>query len=205
MSKMKKNNLLWIGIVGLMAVSFGCKNQNAEEEARRRADSIAMEQARADSILRITDSLKQVEMERERARMAEVEAQQRLKFHVIKGSFVYQDNADRFLEVQRGSFPAAKQFVAPNGFKLVSIADFASMEEAVSYVNRNRGGEEDELWVFEEGGRYDTSGYLNSDAYSSHRSKMDGNETSSSTSTPSASSTPSTPSAPGADPDVVVF
>ncbi len=191
---MKIGSLVWIGVAVLTITMFGCKNQNAEEEARRRADSIAMEQARADSILRITDSLKQVEAMRERARMAEIEAQQRLKFHVIKGSFVYQDNADRFLEVQRASFPQAKQFVAPNGFKLISIADFASMDEAVAYINRSR-SEEDNLWVFEEGGVYNTSDYLSSDAYSEHRNKMEGG----------ASTSSSTSSTPGADPDIITF
>ena len=36
------------------------------------------------------------------------------------------------------------------------------MSEAVAYINRT-GSSEDGLWVFEEGGRYDTSSWLNSD------------------------------------------
>ncbi|MFC2325019.1 MAG: hypothetical protein ACFNLL_06090 [Bacteroides sp.] len=150
----------------LSIVGFGCNRKNAEEEAKRRADSIAAVQARADSIMRIADSLQQLEIERERAQQTQTVQEPQynasLKFHVIKGSFIYQDNADRFLELQRRSFPEAKQFMAPNGFKLVSIADFGSMSEAVAYINRT-GSSEDGLWVFEEGGRYDTSSWLNSD------------------------------------------
>jgi len=174
-------------------VFVGCNRKNAEEEAKRRADSIAAVQARADSIMRIADSLQQLEAERERQQ--QIEATQtpqynaNLKFHVIKGSFVYQENADRFLEVQRRSFPEAKQFMAPNGFKLVSIADFGSMTEAVAYINRTAGSAEG-LWVFEEGGRYDTSSWLNSDRRETN---------SGSSSTPTRSSSSST------DDDIVVF
>lgn len=148
----------------LLLVSCNRKNAEIEEAQRRTADSIAIVQARADSLMRVTDSLKRIEMEREKARTAEIEAKQRLKFHVIKGSFVYQNNADRFLDLQQRSYPEAKQFVAPNGFKLVSIADFGSMDEAVAYINRNGGSD---LWVFEEGGPYNTSSWINSDRSSS--------------------------------------
>ena len=102
----------------LSIVGFGCNRKNAEEEAKRRADSIAAVQARADSIMRIADSLQQLEIERERAQQTQTVQEPQynasLKFHVIKGSFIYQDNADRFLELQRRSFPEAKQFMAPN-------------------------------------------------------------------------------------------
>lgn len=171
----------------------GCNRKNAEEEAKRRADSIAAVQARADSIMRIADSLQQLEAEREREQQLETaqtpQFNPSLKFHVIKGSFIYQDNADRFLELQRRSFPEAKQFMAPNGFKLVSIADFGSMSEAVAYINRN-GSSEDGLWVFEEGGRYDTSSWLNSD----RPERSSGNSTRTSRNTSSS-----------ADDDIVTF
>ena len=164
--KMRHQQTFVIVALALSIVGLSCNRKNAEEEAKRRADSIAAVQARADSIMRIADSLQQLEIERERAQQTEAIREQQynasLKFHVIKGSFIYQDNADRFLELQRRSFPEAKQFMAPNGFKLISIADFGSMSEAVAYINRT-GSSEDGLWVFEEGGRYDTSSWLNSE------------------------------------------
>jgi lipoprotein len=163
---MRHQQTFVIVALALSIVGLSCNRKNAEEEAKRRADSIAAVQARADSIMRIADSLQQLEIERERAQQTEAIREQQynasLKFHVIKGSFIYQDNADRFLELQRRSFPEAKQFMAPNGFKLISIADFGSMSEAVAYINRT-GSSEDGLWVFEEGGRYDTSSWLNSE------------------------------------------
>lgn len=182
--------LLTCTVLGL--IFAGCNRKNEEEEAKRRADSIAAVQARADSIMRIADSLQQLEAERERAQQLETSQtpsfNSNLKFHVIKGSFVYQENADRFLERQRRSFPEAKQFIAPNGFKLISIADFGSMIEAVAYINRT-GSEEDGLWVFEEGGPYNTSAWLNSD----QRERS------------SSSSTPSRPKSSSVDDDVVTF
>lgn len=184
-----RSGVILLGVLALGVVVSSCNRKNVEEEARRRADSLAVVQARADSLMRITDSIKQAENERERARLAEIQEQQRKKFHVIKGSFVYQDNADRFLDLQKRSYPEAKQFVAPNGFKLISIADFESMDAAVAYINRN-GGSEEGLWVFEEGGRYDTSAYLSGE----RPSRPSG----------SSSNTPSS-SASSVDDDIVVF
>lgn len=164
---------------------FGKKKAELEKQKQ---DSIANAQRIQDSLdaiqKRVSDSLAKIQQEEaEKAQQAALEQAKAsaLKFHVIVGSFRDPSNADNFLRVQQSSHPEAKIFDSPNGFKLVSIAHFATMEEAVSYINRNQGAietaddeeeeeeygeydeeEEDEggMWVYEEGGRYDTSAYL---------------------------------------------
>lgn len=160
-----------IRILIFLAVTFApalltlsCKDKAAEEAARLQAqqDSIM----RAEAAQREADSIKALEAEAaaraaEAAAAAAAEAEaarnQSLKFHVIVGGFVIQSNADNYLAQMKSQYSAARLFVAPNGYKLVSIGDFATYEEAVRMM---RGVGREDLWVFEEGGRYDTSSWL---------------------------------------------
>lgn len=148
---------------------LSCKSGMNGEHALSAADSIALAKARQDSIARIlSDSLQQAqEAEQAAARQAELEAQRQreaMRFHVIAGSFRTREFADSFLAEQSGTYPAAKMFTSPNGFMLVSIGDFPSMQSAVAFINRLHSQQEEpiDLWVFEEGGVYNTQAYLES-------------------------------------------
>lgn len=146
-----------------MLLAVSCKDGAEEaERARLRMDSIA----RAEAEQRAADSIARLEAEAAadaaRAAAAEAEAASRqpdpsLKFHVIVGGFVIQSNADNYLAQMKSQYSAARLFVAPNGFKLVSIGDFATYAEAVQMM---RGVGREDLWVYEEGGPYDTSSWL---------------------------------------------
>lgn len=154
-------------IVFAAMLTAGCKNKRQEAEKKRIADSIARANTVRDSLARrASDSLHAAEeAEQNRKREAEVVAQReraKLKFHVILGSFRVPSNADGFHSRMLQSYPAAKIFNAPNGFKLVSVADFDSMQGAVAFINRARSGQDEpeDMWVYEEGGVYDTSSWL---------------------------------------------
>lgn len=165
--------LLTAALVIAATALSGCDSKKKKAEAeQRRLDSLArIEEKRVqDSIdavaKKISDSLALIQQQQ-----AEQAAKQNaLKFHVIVGSFRNPQNATNFHALQSQSHSAAKIFDSPNGFKLVSIADFATMDEGIAYINRSYSagmGEEDEegefgMWVFEEGGVYDTSAYLGS-------------------------------------------
>lgn len=147
-----------------LVLLVSCKN-GAKEAAReqQRQDSIA----KAEALQREADSLERVRIEQEAAAAAlaaEAEAAAEstrpdpsLKFHVIVGGFVIQSNADNYLAQMQSQYSAARLFVAPNGFKLVSIGDFATYAEALQMM---RGVGREDLWVYEEGGPYDTSSWL---------------------------------------------
>lgn len=147
-----------------LVLSVSCKN-GAKEAAReqQRQDSIA----KAEAMQREADSLERVRIEQEAAEAAlaaeaAAAAESKrpdptLKFHVIVGGFVIQSNADNYLSQMQSQYSAARLFVAPNGFKLVSIGDFASYAEALQMM---RGVGREDLWVYEEGGPYDTSSWL---------------------------------------------
>lgn len=138
-----------------------CKD-SAKEAARLQAqrDSVA----RAEAAKRAADSLAQVEAAEAARAAAEAEALEAakqpnpsLRFHVIVGGFVIQSNADNYLAQMRAQYSAARLFVAPNGFKLVSVGDFATYADALQMM---RGVGREDLWVYEEGGPYDTSSWL---------------------------------------------
>lgn len=159
-------NLSILLALSLTLLLAGCKGGKESDELSA-ADSIALAKARQDSLAKaMADSL-QLAQEAEQAalREAEMEAQRRreaLRFHVILGSFRTREFADSFLALQKHSYPDAKMFTAPNGFLLVSIGDFDSMHNAVAFINRlhSNQDEPEDMWVFEEGGVYDTSAYL---------------------------------------------
>ena len=131
-----------------------CKD-SAKEAARLQAqrDSVA----RAEAAKRAADSLAQVEAAEAEAMEAAKQPNPSLRFHVIVGGFVIQSNADNYLEQMRAQYSAARLFVAPNGFKLVSVGDFATYADALQMM---RGVGREDLWVYEEGGPYDTSSWL---------------------------------------------
>ncbi len=184
---------LLVALSVVLGLGFsGCGNDEAAKK-QARADSIARAKHEQDSIARaMADSVAAAEAEAasqmEEASVEVVEevssSSDGLSFHVIKGSFTIPENADNFLAVQQASHPQAKIFTAPNGFKLVSIADFATMQEAVAMIN-SQGVGESRLWVYQEGGPYNTSSWLE------EKSGMGGGESyseSSSSSSASASS-----------------
>ncbi len=155
-----------------VVLGFGFSSCGNDEAAKKqaKADSIARAKHEQDSIARaMADSVAAAEAEEpsqlDEAPMEESPAEEvvassdGLRFHVIKGSFTIPENADNFLAVQQSSHPQAKIFTAPNGFKLVSIADFGTMQEAVAMIN-SQGGGESRLWVYQEGGPYNTSAWL---------------------------------------------
>lgn len=166
---MSKTKILVLLAVALMPalLMLSCKDGAEEAAARLQAqqDSIANVEAEQ----RAADSIKKVQEEEAAARIAEAAAaaaaaaepanDPSLKFHVIVGGFVIQSNAENYLAQMKSQYSAARLFVAPNGFKLVSIGDFATYGEAVRMM---RGVGREDLWVFEEGGRYDTSSWLES-------------------------------------------
>ncbi len=157
-----------------VALGFGialssCGNEEAERQAR--ADSIArvkrvqdsIAQVRADSAARAEAlAAEEAESSSESGESAGTQPNENMKFHVIKGSFTIPSNADNFLQVQLAQYPQAKIFTAPNGYKLVSIADFDNMNEAIQMVNRLSNGAEENAayWVYEEGGPYNTASWL---------------------------------------------
>lgn len=167
---MRKTLLALIGIALVLIGGVACKG-GSSEKAKRQADSVQRAKKLADSLAAArADSmaLAAEEAARLQAQQAELEAQQQqaanLKFHVIVGGFVIQSNADGYLARMQAHYPAAKIFVAPNGYKLVSIGDFATFDEALGMIRgiaREQDSEERiALWVYEEGGRYDTSDWL---------------------------------------------
>lgn len=145
-----------------LVLSVACKDSARDAmREQQRQDSLAkaIEQQRQDSIAKaeaeaqqlLADSMARVEAE------ANKQPDPALKFHVIVGGFVIQSNADNYLSQMQGQYSAARLFVAPNGFKLVSIGDFATYAEALQMM---RGVGREDLWVYEEGGPYDTSSWL---------------------------------------------
>lgn len=147
------------------SILASCGNEEAERQARM--DSIARAKRMQDSIAQLRADSAALAQEAEEAarRQEEMEAQpvqENMKFHVIKGSFTIQTNADNFLQVQLAQYPEAKIFIAPNGYKLVSIADFDNMQSAIQMVNQLMNGSEEGAgyWVYEEGGPYNTEAWL---------------------------------------------
>lgn len=150
-------------------IAFGACNRDGKQPAtqvdttgaaQRRADSLAAAEAEAARLAAL-----EAEQEQERLAALERERAASLKFHVIIGGFVIQSNADGYLNQMKRTYPDAKIFVAPNGFKLVSIGDFDSYESAIAMIRGiwQREGDLEErtdLWVYEEGGKYDTSSWL---------------------------------------------
>lgn len=148
-------------MLGAVVLLGSCKN-GAKEAARLQAQQDSIAQAKAAQ--READSLAALEAARaaEAAEAAAAEAavnqpDPSLKFHVIVGGFVIQSNADNYLAQMQSQYSAAKLFVAPNGFKLVSVGDFATYAEALQMM---RGLGRSDLWVYEEGGPYDTTSWL---------------------------------------------
>lgn len=181
---MKRTLLALLGIVLILVGGVACKG-GSKEKAKQQADSVQQARRRADSLAVVqADSLAMAAQEAERlqAQQAELEAQQRaanLKFHVIIGGFVIQSNADGYLARMQASYPEAKIFTAPNGFKLVSIGDFASFNEALGMIRGIWAGEQDSeertaLWVYEEGGKYDTSDWIENRGEDSYDPYQDG-------------------------------
>lgn len=148
-------------MLGAVVLLGSCKN-GAKEAARLQAQQDSIAQAKAAQ--READSLAALEAARA-AEAAEAAAEEAavnqpdpsLKFHVIVGGFVIQSNADNYLAQMQSQYSAAKLFVAPNGFKLVSVGDFATYAEALQMM---RGLGRSDLWVYEEGGPYDTTSWL---------------------------------------------
>lgn len=157
-------------ILGAVVLLGSCKN-GAKEAARLQAqqDSIAQAQAaqrEADSLAALA-AAREAEAAEAAAEAAVNQPDPSLKFHVIVGGFVIQSNADNYLAQMQSQYSAAKLFVAPNGFKLVSVGDFATYAEALQMM---RGLGRSDLWVYEEGGPYDTTSWLE------NRDDMEGEE-----------------------------
>lgn len=170
------NRYLMVAFTVVLGLFFSaCGNDEAaQQQAKADAVARAKRAAAEDSMAKALDSVNAAEaaeareaeeqmgggmdnMPTEGGAMEAPASDGSLKFHVIKGSFTIPENASNFLAAQQSSHPQAKIFEAPNGFKLVSIADFATMQEAVSMINSQGDGR---LWVYQEGGVYNTSAWL---------------------------------------------
>ena len=155
---MLKAKVLVVLATVLMPVLLMVSCKDSAKEAARL-------QAQRDSVAR-AEAAKRAQVEAAEAARAAAEAEAMeaakqpnpsLRFHVIVGGFVIQSNADNYLAQMRAQYSAARLFVAPNGFKLVSVGDFATYADALQMM---RGVGREDLWVYEEGGPYDTSSWL---------------------------------------------
>ena len=117
---MNRNILHALTLVGvafaivLLSLCSGCKRKG-QNPGMTEADSIAFAKAQQDSIAKaLADSMQAVQnseqAQREREALEAQRERERFKFHVISGSFRYQDNANSYLSLIHISEPTRPLF-----------------------------------------------------------------------------------------------
>lgn len=144
----------------LLAFSFASCQFFGDSKKDKAADTLAVWQAKQ-------DSLKKIEMEKARKaeearrakekaiqdslmRVREMEAKNR--FHVIIGSFKTPAYADDFQgAVSRMGFQDPRIIESPNSFKMVSVGAFDTYSKAANEILRIQRNQEQpmEMWVYE--------------------------------------------------------
>jgi len=150
---------LFIGLLSLMFVFSGCdfintkilkkkKGPTAEEVAKFKADSIR----RADSLMMADleqarlDSMAQAQA----AALSQSVSTENAKYHVISGSFKTPEYADKYSElmVSKFGFSSTRIIDGPVDFKLVSVKQCESMNEAINAAKEVTSNESLQAWIY---------------------------------------------------------
>lgn len=140
----------------------GCQFFEKTFKKNKSADTLAVWEAKQDSIRKAEEAakVKQAELERlEREKfiqdslMQVKELEERNRFHVIIGSFKVPSNATLWQDqVQDMGYGNTRILQSLNGFDMVSIASYDTYSKAFNEILRiqnQQGDEPVELWVYE--------------------------------------------------------
>ena len=140
-----------IPILLISLLASGCKYFGGKKEVKK-VDTLAAWQAKQDSLGKIQAVIAAKEQATRDSLQRIQDAQAKLKFHVIIGSFKVPTNADGWLqEVNKMGYTNTSIIDSDNGFKLVSIGSYETYSKAFNEINRINEGKETpvELWVYE--------------------------------------------------------
>lgn len=129
------------------------RSHNPFTKKQREAEALRKQQEE----FRIADSLKLVEeqaakereLQAEQARIAEQEALEQSKYHIIVGSFLTPDYATAYLDhiTQMGYTPRMVEMEGGR-WKLISVSSYATLNEARNALKQYQSDVQVDAWIF---------------------------------------------------------